>query len=57
MKIKDLHPDIERYLAHDCYCDGEVYATGGFFFVIVDKDDFCKLLYKDSEYIAVARKQ
>ena len=52
MKIKELHPDMERYLTHGCYCDGEIYDAGGFFYVFVDKDDSCKLLYKDGEYIA-----
>lgn len=40
MKIKELHPDIERYLLHDCYCPHEVYSRDGF---------FCTLFYEDQE--------
>lgn len=40
MKIKELHPDIERYLKHDCYCPHEIYSFDGF---------FCQLFYEDQE--------
>jgi hypothetical protein len=44
MKIKELHPDMDRYLRIDCYCPNEVYSTDGFFYQIVKQDDEAKLL-------------
>ena len=42
MKIKDLHSDIERYLAQDCYCHNEIYGTDGF---------GCRLYYANDDCI------
>lgn len=44
MKLKEVHPDIERYLAEDCYCPNEVYSVDGFFFQYVFADAECKVI-------------
>lgn len=44
MKIKELHPDIERYLNQGCYCPHEVYSLGGFFYRWFYEDQECKKL-------------
>lgn len=41
MKIKDLHSDIERYLAQDCYCPNEIYGTDGFGYRLYYANDDC----------------
>lgn len=49
MKLNEVHKDIERYLAEDCYCANEVYSVDGFFFQLVYGDAECKVVgtYKD----------
>ena len=42
MKIKDLHPDIERYLLHDCYCPHEIYSFDGFGYQLFYEDQECE---------------
>ena len=42
MKIKELHPDIERYLLHDCYCPHEVYSFDGFCYQLFYEDQECE---------------
>lgn len=44
MKIKELHPDIERYLLHDCYCPHEVYSFDGFGYQLFYEDQECEKL-------------
>lgn len=46
MVLKDIHADIERYLAEDCYCPGEIYDTTGFFFQVYKADEECKEIYR-----------
>lgn len=46
MKLKEIHKDIERYLAEDCYCPNEVYSVDGFFYEIVYAGAECELLGK-----------
>ena len=44
MKIKELHPDIERYLLHDCYCPHEIYSFDGFGYQLFYEDQECEKL-------------
>lgn len=44
MKLKDIHSDVMRYLAEDCYCPGEIYDVSGFFFLVFNADEECKLV-------------
>lgn len=46
MKIKDVHPDMERYLQEDCYCPYEVYDPTGFFFDLFYPDYECLCVKK-----------
>ena len=46
MTLKEIHPDMERYLEHDCYCPGEIYDVSGFFFQVFKADEECKELYR-----------
>ena len=32
MRLGDVHSDMERYLAEDCYCPNEIYGIDGFFY-------------------------
>ena len=42
MLLRELHPDMERYLEDDCYCPGEIYDVSGFFFQIFKGEEECK---------------
>ena len=44
MKLKDVHSDVERYLAEDCYCPGEIYDVSGFFYQVFNADEECKFV-------------
>ena len=41
MKIRELHPDIERYLLEDCYCPHEIYSFDGFYYQLFYEDQDC----------------
>lgn len=55
MKLGDI-PDMERYLAEDCYCPGEIYDISGFFFEIFKADDECVLIAESEGMTAVVAK-
>lgn len=44
MKLNEVHKDIERYLAEDCYCPNEVYSVDGFCYQLVYGDADCKVV-------------
>ena len=46
MFLKELHPDISRYLKEDCYCPNEIYDTSGFFCLLFPEDSTCELIAK-----------
>lgn len=50
MKLRELHPDVERYLEEDCYCPNEVYSVDGFGYMLVYADAECELLGKYTYY-------
>jgi len=50
MILKDVHPDIERYLYEDCYCPGEIYDTTGFFFQVFKADEECVEVYRGIDF-------
>ena len=45
--------DMERFLAEDCYCPGEIYDISGFFFQIFKADDECALIAESEGMTAV----
>ena len=49
-------PDMERYLAEDCYCPGEIYDISGFFFEIFKADDECVMIAESEGMTAVVAK-
>lgn len=51
MKIKELHPDIERYLLHDCYCPHEVYSSDGFCYQLFYEDQECEKIGENKDYV------
>ena len=53
MKFKDVHPDVERYLAHDCYCPNEIYDPSGFFCVLFPADSECTIIAQNEEKTAL----
>ena len=59
MKLKDIS-DMTQFLAHRCYCPGEIYDSTGFFFKVFNEDDDCEILvegsYKDDKVTAVVCK-
>lgn len=50
MKLKDIK-DMERYLAEDCYCPGEIYGPDGFFFQVYAPDDKCSVIVENDEHV------
>ena len=50
MKLKEIHPDIDRYLEYDCYCPGEIYDASGFFFQVFNADEECEELYRGTDF-------
>ena len=44
MKLNEVHKDIERYFAEDCYCPHEVYSVDGFCYQLVFGDAECKVI-------------
>lgn len=44
MKLREVHNDVERYLAEDCYCPNEVYSVDGFCYQLVFADADCKVI-------------
>ena len=44
MKLNEVHKDIERYFAEDCYCANEVYSVDGFGYQLVFGDADCKVV-------------
>lgn len=51
MKIKELHPDVERYLNQDCYCPHEIYSCDGFFYQYFYEDQECEKIGENNEYV------
>lgn len=52
MQLKDLHPDVSRYLEEDCYCPHEIYDTTGFFAMLFHFDFPCELLVKGKRIVS-----
>jgi len=52
MQLKEIL-DMEEYLAHRCYCSGEIYSSDGFFYQIFRADSECILIGKNDTYYAV----
>lgn len=53
MKFKDVHPDVERYLAHDCYCPNEIYDVSGFFYLLFPADSECTVIAQNAKKTAL----
>lgn len=53
MKFKDVHPDVERYLAHDCYCPNEIYDPSGFFYMLFPADSECTIIAQNAKKSAL----
>lgn len=51
-KLGDIE-DMERFLAEDCYCPGEIYDTTGFFYQVFSVDDECALIARSGGMTAV----
>lgn len=51
-KLGDI-PDMERYLANDCYCPGEIYDQTGFFYKVYSTQDECSVIENGEDSIAV----
>lgn len=51
-KLGDIE-DMERFLAEDCYCPGEIYDVTGFFYQVFSVDDECILIERNSGMTAV----
>ena len=45
--------DMERFLAEDCYCPGEIYDMTGFFYQVFSVDDECVLIAESKGMTAV----
>lgn len=48
-----VHSDMERYLAEDCYCPGEIYDVSGFFYILYTVNDPCIIVNSNKDRTAV----
>lgn len=48
-----VHPDVKRYLEHDCYCPGEIYDVSGFWAMVYKESDKCTVIENDGKKTAV----
>lgn len=59
MKLNDIL-DMEEYLKNRCYCPGEIYSDGGFFYQIFEATSECKVIGERNDnthnFIAVISK-
>ena len=53
MKLKEVHPDVVRYLYEDCYDPYEVYDTSGLFFNSFYPNVECNVVAKGNGKVAV----
>lgn len=44
MQLKDIHPDMCRYLQEDCYCPNEIYDKSGFFCMLFPAESVCEVI-------------
>lgn len=44
--FEDIHPDVRRYLEHNCYCPNEIYDLDGFFYQLFYPEDPATLVHK-----------
>ena len=51
--LGEIHPDMERYLANDCYCPGEIYGIDGFFYMLYGIEDECRIIERSDDMTAV----
>ena len=54
--LKDVHPDMVRYLEEDCYCPGEIYDISGFSYQLFSPNHRCQVFATSKERIAVIAK-
>ena len=52
-RLRDVHPDMARYLEEDCYCPYEVYDLSGFFFELFMPDVECVLVARSEAHTGV----
>lgn len=53
MRLGDVHPDMERFLEHDCYCPNEIYDTSGFFYDLFPADTECVVVTSTDDMTVV----
>lgn len=51
--FEEVHSDMKRYLAKDCYCPGEIYDISGFFYQIFKPEDQCIIIEKSDAKTAI----
>ena len=51
--FESVHPDVKRYLDHDCYCPGEIYDFTGIWAMVYKADDKCTVIENDGKKTAV----
>ena len=54
--LGEIHADMARYLAEDCYCPGEIYDVSGFFYQIYKPETTCVVIAANDERTAVVAK-
>lgn len=52
-KLGEVHPDMERYLLHDCYCPNEIYDITGFSYRLFPADTDCMVIEQSEDMTAV----
>lgn len=53
MKLSEVHPDMERFLEHECYCPNEIYDSSGFFYDLFPPDTECAVVTSTDDMTVV----
>lgn len=52
MLLKDVHPDVTRYLENDCYCPYEVYSFDGFGYMMFGPETKCRVICQNDKMVS-----
>lgn len=52
-QLREVHKDMTRYLANDCYCPGEIYGIDGFFCRVYHDSDECAVVEQNENITVV----
>lgn len=56
-RLREVHEDMSRYLADECYCPGEIYGPDGFFFRVYHDEDECAVVEQTERMTVLVTKE